>query len=49
MLLESLLDSAFQRQLSAIIVALDGFSALDPSTLRQRIQPIFTCISLFPT
>ncbi|KAJ7460502.1 hypothetical protein B0H11DRAFT_2058097 [Mycena galericulata] len=46
-LLESLLDSAFRRQLCAIIGVLDGLGAQDPSTLRERIQPVFARISHF--
>ncbi|KAJ7173373.1 hypothetical protein C8R46DRAFT_113868 [Mycena filopes] len=48
-LLESLLNSVFRRQLSAIIVALDGLSGLEPAVLRRLIQPVFTRISHFPT
>ncbi|KAJ6576796.1 hypothetical protein B0H10DRAFT_2236217 [Mycena sp. CBHHK59/15] len=46
-LLESLLDCAFRSQLRAILTILDHLNAQDPSTLRQRIQPIFTRISHF--
>ncbi|KAJ7483733.1 hypothetical protein B0H11DRAFT_2020248 [Mycena galericulata] len=46
-LLESLLDSAFRRQLCVIIGVLDGLGAQDPSTLRERIQPVFARISHF--
>ncbi|KAJ6595991.1 hypothetical protein B0H10DRAFT_2441979 [Mycena sp. CBHHK59/15] len=46
-LLESLLNSAFRVQLHAIVRLVDYLHAEDPSTLRQRIQPVFTRISLF--
>ncbi|KAJ6576797.1 hypothetical protein B0H10DRAFT_2236218 [Mycena sp. CBHHK59/15] len=46
-LLESLLNGAFRVQLHAIVRLVDYLHAEDPSTLRQRIQPVFTRISLF--
>ncbi|KAJ6615276.1 hypothetical protein B0H10DRAFT_1949985 [Mycena sp. CBHHK59/15] len=46
-LLESLLDCAFRSQLRAILTILDHLNAQDPSTLPQRIQPVFTRISHF--
>ncbi|KAJ7825488.1 hypothetical protein B0H14DRAFT_3874448 [Mycena olivaceomarginata] len=44
-LLESMLDSMFRMQLRAILILLDHLSAEDPSSLQQRIQPIFMRIS----
>ncbi|KAJ7898664.1 hypothetical protein B0H14DRAFT_3853076 [Mycena olivaceomarginata] len=44
-LLESMLDVAFRSQLRAILILLDRLSAEDPSSLRQRIQPVFMRIS----
>ncbi|KAJ6615738.1 hypothetical protein B0H10DRAFT_2039451 [Mycena sp. CBHHK59/15] len=46
-LLESLLNGAFRVQLHAIVRLVDDLHAEDPSTLRQRIQPVFMHISLF--
>ncbi|KAJ7813304.1 hypothetical protein B0H14DRAFT_2854210 [Mycena olivaceomarginata] len=46
-LLESMLDSVFRMQLRAILILLDHLIAQDPSTLRERIQPVFTRISHF--
>ncbi|KAF7333759.1 hypothetical protein MVEN_02332600 [Mycena venus] len=46
-LLDSLLNSVFQSQLRAILILLDRLSAEDPSTLWERIQPVFTRISHF--
>jgi hypothetical protein len=40
-----MLDSVFRLQLRAILILLDRLSAEDPSTLRERIQPVFTRIS----
>ncbi|KAJ7113494.1 hypothetical protein C8R44DRAFT_741089 [Mycena epipterygia] len=46
-LLESLLDGVFRSQLRAILTVLDHLNAQDPSSLRERIQPVFTRISHF--
>ncbi|KAJ6494407.1 hypothetical protein C8R45DRAFT_988106 [Mycena sanguinolenta] len=46
-LLESMLDSVFRLQLRAILILLDRLSAENPSSLRERIQPVFTRISHF--
>ncbi|KAF8183079.1 hypothetical protein K438DRAFT_1975327 [Mycena galopus ATCC 62051] len=45
-LLESMLDSVFRLQLRAILTLLDRLSAENPSTLQERVQPVFICISL---
>ncbi|KAJ6475586.1 hypothetical protein C8R45DRAFT_381264 [Mycena sanguinolenta] len=40
-LLESMLNSVFRLQLRAILILLDRLSTENPSTLRERIQPVF--------
>ncbi|KAF7342426.1 hypothetical protein MVEN_01831700 [Mycena venus] len=44
-LLDSLLNSVFRSQLRAIVSLVDGLGVQDPSTLRERLQPVFTRIS----
>ncbi|KAF7333344.1 hypothetical protein MVEN_02349700 [Mycena venus] len=47
LLLEFLLNSGFRSQLRAILTVVDNLSMQDPSTLRERLQPVFTRISHF--
>ncbi|KAF7372165.1 hypothetical protein MVEN_00075600 [Mycena venus] len=46
-LLDSLLNSVFRSQLCAIVSLVDGLGVQDPSTLRQRMQPVFMRFSHF--
>ncbi|KAJ7825241.1 hypothetical protein B0H13DRAFT_2290775 [Mycena leptocephala] len=46
-LLASMLDSAFRLQLRAILAIIDHLHAQDPSTFRERMQPVFARISHF--
>ncbi|KAJ7196376.1 hypothetical protein GGX14DRAFT_574946 [Mycena pura] len=47
LLLECLIDLAFRSQLRVLLNLLDTFSALNPATLRQRIEPVFERIYHF--
>ncbi|KAJ7888724.1 hypothetical protein B0H13DRAFT_2666325 [Mycena leptocephala] len=46
-LLASMLDSAFRLQLRAILTIIGHLHAQDPSTFRERMQPVFARISHF--
>ncbi|KAJ7920110.1 hypothetical protein B0H13DRAFT_2426238 [Mycena leptocephala] len=46
-LLESMLNAVFRTQLRAILSIIEGLNAQDPSTFRERMQPVLTRISHF--